>query len=366
MPLDQTGSGSYVPSAGSLYLRKWQLSIGGSAGAETMVLSTETPPYDLRMVFHVMQTDGVNTPNTAVIRVYNLSNQRTSQIIKEFNTVQLQAGYVNGPYGLIFNGTIKQYKRGRESALDSYLDIFAAEGEIALNQATINLLNAARQNYTSVAHALIQQALQKDTTLTQGNITPCALPGGVLPREKVLYGMYADEVRDFTKSTGTSWTVQNGKIEIRSQGEANDDAVFELTSQTGMIEVPEATQDGIEVKSLLIPTIRVRSRVKIAEKDINQYFAPGGQPLSLAMQSNPAQFTFPGYSDLKYYATTANDGIYTVIVVERSGDTRGNDWYNLMTCLAWNPGAPACSATQGVAPLSPTATTGSTPSTSLP
>jgi hypothetical protein len=126
------------------YLRRWTLSLGGgdgfggtgTAGGE-LVLTTETEGLDLRMTFECRQTDGL-TPNTAIIRVYNLSDDTAKSVVKEFNKVTLQAGYITGNYGIIFKGTIKQFKRGRESATDTYLDIFAADGDIAHNQAVIN------------------------------------------------------------------------------------------------------------------------------------------------------------------------------------------------------------------------------------
>lgn len=47
---------------------------------------------ELRVVFATKKGD-IETPNTAEIRVYNLSNDTANQIQREFTRVVLQAGY---------------------------------------------------------------------------------------------------------------------------------------------------------------------------------------------------------------------------------------------------------------------------------
>jgi hypothetical protein len=53
---------------------------------------------------------------------------------------------------------------------------------------------------------------------------------------------------------------------------------------------------------------------------------------------------FPSYTSQYYPATVTNDGFYRVMVAEHVGDTRGNDWYTELTCLAADISAPASSA----------------------
>ena len=53
---------------------------------------------------------------------------------KKNPAVMLQAGYENGAYGIIFSGTILRIRTGRESATDTFLEIMAADGDIAFNK----------------------------------------------------------------------------------------------------------------------------------------------------------------------------------------------------------------------------------------
>jgi len=73
-------------------------------------------------VFKVTRGD-FQAPNTADIRIYNLADATVNKIENEFTDVAIQAGY-EGNYGLIFNGTIKQIRKGKVDQKDSYVDIY--------------------------------------------------------------------------------------------------------------------------------------------------------------------------------------------------------------------------------------------------
>ena len=94
---------------------------------------------ELRIRFEVQNAD-VESPNSAAIRVYNVSGDTISSVVTrgEFDQVVLNAGYQNGNYGVIFQGSIKQFRVGRENATDTYLDILASDGDIGYNQGFVN------------------------------------------------------------------------------------------------------------------------------------------------------------------------------------------------------------------------------------
>src|ERR1700760_4157700 len=111
------------------FLRFGQLVV--SKGANGLDLS------NLRFRFEVKASD-VETPNTLVVRVYNLAEQTVNSIIQEFDTVTLTAGFVNGNKGNIFQGDIKQFYFGKERNVDSFLEIRAGDGDIAYTKTVIN------------------------------------------------------------------------------------------------------------------------------------------------------------------------------------------------------------------------------------
>ena len=126
---------------------------------------------EFRVVFRVQRGD-IQTPNTAEIRVFNLA-PNTAKLIgeKEFTQVALQAGY--GQLGLIFYGSIKQVRDGRDDPLDTHVDISAADGDEVYNYSFINMTLAKGSTATSAAQALIQNMMR----MTSANGQPLVTQG---------------------------------------------------------------------------------------------------------------------------------------------------------------------------------------------
>jgi len=325
--------------ANNQYIRKCQLLVyktipdrQGVIGVDT----SRTPGLDLsqfRVQFQICAQD-YETPNTAYIRVFNLSQDTMAKIRGEFDQVVLNAGYENGNYGLIFKGNIKQFRTGRISAIDTYLDIFAADGDQAYLQAMLNTSIAAGATTEQINKAFSDSFQQYGVQLD--GATAGAIGGIKLSRGKVLFGMTREALRQYAENNLCSWSIQNGKVVfIPLAGYRPGEAVV-MNMATGMVGVPEATDAGIAVRCLLNPKLQVGTLLKIDNKSINQ------------TQIN--QQFFPGFKDINFVASLSHDGTYRTLVVEHIGDTRDNQWYSTLTCLAVNLSAPA---TQQVAPYGP-------------
>lgn len=277
---------------------------------------------ELHFTFQCQQQD-VESPNNCSIRVYNLSQELVKQIRGEFSRVVLQAGYED-QFGVIFDGTIKQFRIGRENATDSYLDILAADGDLGYNWATVSTSLAAGSTP--------QQRLQAAYSALQPyGITPGpAMPftGGVLPRGKVLFGMARAALRQVAQSQGASWSIQNGQVVFtRLDGYQEGEAVV-LSSATGLVGIPESTAEGVRFRCLLNPKLQPGSVCQIDNRSINQ-----------TLQQNPknAPVAFNTYAGLQQLADVTADGFYRMFVVEHSGDTRGQGWYTDVVALAVDP-----------------------------
>lgn len=265
----------------------------------------------LRIKFKVKKT-GVMTPNAADIIVYNVEEKTQKLIQNEFTHVLLQAGYV-GNYGLIFKGNIKQFITGRESQVDNFIELNCGDGDQAYNFATIN--------QTIKAGGTPQAQLNAGLTSMSGmGITPGytgALPQVALPRGKVIYANARDHLKRLADTYGFTWSVQDGNLVFISQGTYLPNQKVVLTSKTGMIGTPQQTTEGIDVKCLLNPNIKVHGRIQLDNKTIAKmkidFWTPG----------SPANTPSP----------ISHDGFYYTLVVEHSGDTRGQDWYSNLRLL---------------------------------
>jgi hypothetical protein len=272
----------------------------------------------MHIQFHVFAPDS-DSPPTAIIRVWNLSSDTANQIQKEFDHVSLQAGYVDPGPGVIFDGTIVQTKRGAENAIDSYIDIFASDLDELYNFTLVNKTLAAGSTPKDRVGAVIESA--QASGAKQGSIPDNLGTGGTLPRGKVMFGMAREQMNDIAKSTNTSWFVENGKVNmIKDDGYLPGDVVV-INSETGMLGVPENTNDGIEVRCLLNPGIKVGTRIKLNNADI-------------ATTKINQQGAFPTYGNINLVASKSSDGVYRVLVREHEGDNRGNTFETRLTCLS--------------------------------
>lgn len=290
------------------YLRQISLKVGDADAALDL--------SDMRIRFAVRRGD-TKTPNTADIRVYNLSENTVQRIQKEFIRVVLQAGYA-GNYGIIFDGTIKQVRRGRESQTDTYIDITAADGDSAYNWSVVSASLAAGS--TAEDHTQAALGAMASRGITQGDVAPLSL--NRLPRGKVMFGMTRDFLDVTGKTQDVSWSIQDGKLTLIPNTAYLPGEPVVVTSATGMIGLPEQSQNGINVKTLLNPGIRIGRRLKIDNASIQR------------LRLNPAPLTEANTSLALVQIATNADGMYKVLVANHYGDTRGNEWYTDTICIS--------------------------------
>lgn len=294
------------------YGRVCSLVVGNDAGGFDL--------SELRIKFAVKRSDTM-TPNVADIRVYNVEEKTALQILGDYNPspsqpsrgrVILQAGY-EGNFGVIFQGNIKQIILGRESATDTFIDIVAGDGDRAYNFAIINSTLAAGSTQSDQVAAAV-------TATTPHGVTAGHLgefPSDRLPRGKVMYGNARNYLRDVALTAKKHWSIQDEKITFIGKKAYLPGERVVLTSKTGMIGTPNQTNEGVNVKCLLNPLIKIGGTVEINNKSIAQF------KINLEVPNSPANIPAP---------LTA-DGVYYVLVAEHNGDTRGIDWYTTLICL---------------------------------
>ncbi|CAG9268989.1 hypothetical protein WK39_03105 [Burkholderia cepacia] len=296
------------------FLRKISLLVGTSSG-DGIDLS------DLRVRFYVQRGDR-ETPNSARIRVYNLSGKTANTLVNlEFTRVVLQAGY-EGNFGIIFDGSIVQARRGRESPTDTYVDITAADGDAAYLFAHVNLTLAAGStaidHFNACAGAMVKYGVRV------GYVPD--LPHRPLPRGKVMSGPARSYLREFARTTDTLWSIQSGKLQVVPRTSVMPGEVQVINSRTGMIGLPQQTIDGINVTALLNPRIQISCVIQLNNNSIQQ------AEYSLANSQQIANYNATQQNKLN--GNAYGDGYYYVMDISHWGDTRGNDWYTHMICLA--------------------------------
>ena len=304
-----------------LYGRRISLVVAGDDG-HGLDLS------NLHIMFGIRRFEK-ESPGQADIRIFNMKAETALKMKKEYTQVILQAGY-GELFGKIFRGNIVQSIRGRTNPVDTYVDIIAADGDQALNNAVVNTTVAAGATPAAVHAAVV--APMAAHGVTPGYTDP--LTGPALPRGRVLYGMSRDHLRDLAQATDTTWNVTDGKVRFVSiKGYLPGEAVV-LTAATGLIGLPQQTMDGIMVRCLLNPLLKVGGRVEIKNSSITQLRLP----VMFGGVQSPVAGLVPPLDSV---------GIYRILAIDYSGDTRGQNWYCDLACMALDSTVPIAQGNRG-------------------
>ena len=237
--------------------------------------------------------------------------------------VVINAGYEHGNYGVIFQGNVKQFKDGRENNKDSYLDIYAADGDFGFINGVINETLAAG---TSVAQQAQKIADSMPGIDIDGFSSAPAIDQQHTPtlRGKTLAGMSRFYLRNLASKINTSWSIENGKILMIPIKSYRIGEAVVINVNTGLIGLPEQTDNGINFTILLNSALRIGGLVKLNNAEIPQL-----------SQANPNQpLKFDSLDQVQANSLINADGVYRVYSIEHEGDTRGASWYSHVVCLA--------------------------------
>jgi len=302
-----------LSSGGPQYLRRLSMVITGNNG-QGLDFS------DFRVEFRIRRGD-IQTPNSADIRIYNLSDNTANLIQKEFTQVSLSAGYQTSNYGLIFTGTICQVRKGRVDQKDSYVDITAADGDEAYNFAPIFVSVKSGTSPDGVLN-FIKAAMVEHGVSQEFGYAPNFSQNGCI-RGKVLYGLARDVMRQFAWTNSCRWSIQDGMLTVIPYAYYIPATIPIISPTTGLIGVPEQTQGGINLRVLLNSNIRIGQLVRLESADINQV------RMGLDIVSE-GKFNIPQILQNQ----TSASGLYYVMAANHTGDTRGTPWYTDLFCLS--------------------------------
>jgi hypothetical protein len=307
-----------------------------------------------------------NLSATTVQRIVGLASQNGATIVgvpgKTSSRVVLKAGY-QANFGQLFEGYVYQIRTGKESNVDSFIDIFAADGDAAHNFGFLS--KSLAKGYTSqdVFNHAADSFQQWQVT---SNGPPDGLQSQPAPRGKVLFGMTRDTLTDLGESNNFTWNIYQGQLQAYPKFSVRPGEAVVINSSTGQIGVPEQTETGVQVMCLLNPAIAWGTRIKLNNTEIAQLkLAATNATINQRAASPNAAFGNQG----AWVPPLNSDGDYVVIYASHVGDTRGDEWFTRITAFSVDPTANTPQATLNVPPpppLSASAVLGPTPGTTPP
>lgn len=263
------------------WLRKVRVTLQGSAG--TFVVNPGgVQQHEIKVAFSVSRTIS-SEPNDATITIWNLAEAERNAIGKEFDTITLEAGYED-QVGVIFRGQIRDVEhtakdKTKKSAgaqrrnvqttrqgLDIETQINLGDGDAALRRAVISQTFPAGTPVEDVIEGIYKELEAQG--LSRGE---WALPEDILKEYKrpyTVYGKAAPKLNLLSRSHRFYWSIQNGVVEIIPHNGALPGTIY-ISEQSGMIEAPTVTDNGIIVRSLLNPAARPNRTMTVQSSLVN-------------------------------------------------------------------------------------------------
>jgi hypothetical protein len=326
------------------WLRRVQFVAGPIGGGKGIDLS------ELRITFRVT---GVltGTPVSLKARIYNLSNATTKALLAmspnppspaQFSAealfmtqaqIILNAGWFNGPFGNIFQGGLVQVRAGRENQTDTYVDIYAQDGDLAhytaMSNSTLAAGHTPKDQYDAICKDL-------DPYGIKGQPLPDNVVQNPAPRGKAIFGNTRCYMEDLARSHLFTWNIDKGQmVPLAYESFRGGGNAVKLTAISGLIGQPELTDQGLSVRSLLNPIITWGTRIQINNRVLGKENVE--VPGQAESGSTTINVTAPYSTALKttnWLALTDTDGDYKVLYCDHFGDTRGNEWYTQMICIS--------------------------------
>lgn len=273
-------------------------------------------------------------PNTSECTIYNLSADGETQIVDEGHRLIIEAGYESQQttdetiardgeeatqvrqyqrYGIIFDGDIFQPLREREDGVTYKLIMQAIDGDKFNFLNKINVVIPQKATPRTVINTI---ASSSEVPIEISKVSE-DIQTSALPRGKVLFGnpaKYLDQVSSDNKAM--TW-IEDGKLNVvkfTDPPSANEAII--ITPENGMVGVPQQTNDGVSVKCLMDPRIKLGGLIKIDNSLVRQNKIAIGQQQTVLDK----------------------DGLYFVQAITHEGDTRGNDWHTTISGVSMGLG----------------------------
>lgn len=205
---------------------------------------------DLRMTFLVEKTDK-ESANKAQIEIYNISETTALELGKAKNLVILRAGYEDeGGVKNLFFGDVAE-ATFKKNPPDTSLEVLAFDGQANIQEKNISISYSAGTTVQKIFDDLLA-VFGLPLTNIDLNLQ------GQYANGYAYVGKVKDAITQVLAYVGKTWTIQNSQLTVITPGEVVERTGLLISSETGMINIPEPLEDVDET-----PTEDTKKRYKI-------------------------------------------------------------------------------------------------------
>lgn len=256
--------------------RQYRLAAGPYGGEGFEVGGTQFP---LHVSFSFEKSD-LKTQNTGKIEIWNLNEEHIAMLEAEECALTIRAGY-GSRMALIFAGTVSFCKTERDNA-DMKTTIEVIDNLIPLNETYVSVSYEGRVGWDTIINDVADQI----GVVPQMSYN-CEF--GEVANGFSYVGVAKNVLTKGCECSGLSWSVQNGVLQVKKDGDSIDDSVYILSEETGMIGSPErvslsdsnsskkegsskSKDYGWDVTFFMNGAINVNDYVRLESKYVTGYF----------------------------------------------------------------------------------------------
>lgn len=252
------------------YLRKVRVKFNGGA---LIVNPGGIQLHEMKVEFDI--SGGIeSSQNTASVSIWNLAEGHRNAVGKEWDEVEIEAGYMppggGDNVGIIFKGRMRDVEHKRDGP-DIITTLSCGDGDKAFSRATISKTFPAGTPVQDVVEEIYKQmeaeGMRRGEWKFPDNMPPFKRPYSMC-------GPCTRELDRLGRGKGFYWSSQNETMEI-VPGNGTIGGVVLISPETGMVDTPTITDNGVRVSALLNPEIRPNRRVQIKSK-VLEMNAEGG------------------------------------------------------------------------------------------
>lgn len=256
----------------------------------------------LRIKFEI-EKSLIGYPNLGRFEIYNLKESNRNKIKDEFTEINLFAGY-EGNVPMIFKGQIRNVNH-IFTGIDWITIIHAGDASKALQESTIETTLPPGTTQESIFNSLLSK-LEGVSKGTLDGLKNCITKKKSILKQLILSGSVKDFLDQISETCGFDYSVNDGIIDTVTKGRAlNDEPVFLINQNTGMIGSPELTEIGADVTTFLKSNLKLGRKFKIE---------------ALSAKINIGNQFF------REVNKSVTNNTYRIDVLKHTGDTHDNDW----------------------------------------
>jgi hypothetical protein len=239
--------------------------------------------FKIQRGIHVTAGSLKPQPNTCDLRIWGLTRNHRNALAKSTVTTAVSpgtkapivpciitAGYAGGASSILFSGELRAANFVTDGADKFVCELTTGDGDQALSQARLSLMippgSTMQQTFQQVLSAM--GVLPGNMTAALALIAGQPTASQIFAKGAALKGSAAEIMADLCRSTGLSYSIQNGALSITQVNQPLPGQVLLISEQSGMIGNATVDTKGIvSVKTLMLPGIT--PGMKIAIQSIN-------------------------------------------------------------------------------------------------